>query len=62
MSYRELNRDIWEDVFHWIFWGVCVLLVFFFFLLGFGEGKEKRCIFSDICCCHCIQTGFFPRE
>lgn len=24
----------------------------------FGEGKEKRCLLSDTCCCHHTQAGF----
>lgn len=39
MSYRELNRDIWEDVFHWIFWCVWVL-GFFPARLWWGERKK----------------------
>lgn len=39
MSYRELNRGIWEDVFHWIFWCVC-FLGFFPARLWWGERKK----------------------
>lgn len=31
---------------------------FFFFLLGFGEGKDKKCLLSDTCSCH-QHTGRF---
>lgn len=36
----------------------CCLFVFFFFLLGFGKGKDKRCLLSGTCSCHHTQAGF----